>query len=129
MLALEDTTTATAAELPWPAAIILCLVFVGTGVMAWQIGRRGGRYKLPMNRWVGIRTRSTFRNENTWFAAHYAAAPFFKAAGAAGVLGGLMFLLRPQGTLLGVTLGVIAVETMGMVVATTLGVRAANRTR
>ncbi len=117
------------ARLPWPAAILLCLVFVGTGVMGVIIGRRGAHYKLPLNRWVGIRTRSTMRNENTWFAAHHKAAPFFTAAGVAGLIGGVLFLTRPQGRMLDIVLGLIAVETIGMVVATAFGVRAANRSR
>jgi len=129
MWALEETVAEDVVELPWPAAIILCLVFLTTGVVAYEIGRRGARYRLEPNRWIGIRTRATFRNENTWFAAHEKAAPFFKVAGVAGVVGGLLFLARPTGTLLGVTLGVIAAETIGMVVATTVGVRAANRVR
>ena len=127
--AIEATATEEAAQLPWAAAIILCLVFVTTGVLSWEIGRRGARYKLERNRWVGIRTRATFRSEDTWFAAHHKAAPFFKLAGVAGVVGGLMFLLRPQGTLLVVTLGIIGFETLAIFVATTTGVRAANRTK
>lgn len=129
MWALEETVSEEVGRLPWPAAILLCLLFVGTGVVAWEIGRRGQRYQLKPNRWLGIRNRATFRHENAWFAAHEKAAPFYKAAGAAGVIGGLMFLLRPEDTLLGVALGFIAVETIGMVVATTIGTRAANRTK
>jgi hypothetical protein len=129
MWAIETATTEEVARLPWAAAIILCLLFVSTGVLSWEIGRRGARYQLKRNRWVGIRTRATFRNENTWFAAHDKAAPFFKLAGVAGVVGGLLFLLRPEGTLLVVTLGIIAFETLAIFVATTTGVRAANRTK
>lgn len=128
-LAVEEAATEEAARLPWGAAIIFCLLFVGTGIVLWEIGRRGARYKLPRNRWIGIRTQATLRTDDTWFAAHEKAAPFCRAAGAAGVIGGLLFLARPEGTLLGVTLGFIAAETIGLVVATTIGVRAANRVK
>jgi hypothetical protein len=128
-LATEAGSAEEVARLPWPAAIFFSLLFVGTGVVLWEIGRRGARYQLPPNRWIGIRTQATYRNENTWFAAHQKAAPFCKAAGAAGIIGGLLFLTRPEGTLLGITLGFIAAETIGLVVATTIGVRAANRVR
>ena len=126
---MEPNVADEVSRLPWVAAVVLCLLFVATGVVAWEIGRRGAKYRLPRNRWIGIRTRATMRNENTWFAAHVKAAPFFRAAGVAGIVGGLLFLLRPEGRLLDVVLGVIAIETLGMVVATTIGVRAANRTR
>lgn len=128
-LALEETPVEEVARLPWAGAILFCLLFVGTGVVLWEMGRRGARYQLPPNRWIGIRSRATLRNENTWFAAQQKAAPFCKVAGAAGIVGGLLFLARPEETLLGVTLGFIAVETIGLVVATAVGVRAANRVR
>lgn len=41
--------------------------------VAWAASRD----KLPLNGWAGIRLPSTMRTDETWYAAHRAAAPWF----------------------------------------------------
>ncbi|WP_260283223.1 SdpI family protein [Propionibacterium freudenreichii] len=50
------------------------------------MGVLGQRHALPRNGWAGIRTATTMTNDDTWDAAHVAAAPAF-------VIGGLVQLL------------------------------------
>lgn len=66
--------------------ILLAIVNAVAAVLLIAMGILGQRHKLPRNGWAGIRTATTMTNDDTWDAAHTAAAPAF-------LIGGLVQLL------------------------------------
>lgn len=82
--------------------------------------------KLPRNRWVGIRTDATLRDDDTFRVANQVAAPTQIAAAAALLLGGIASLTLDGGA--GVTVAVVTVVAALalMVVGATLGIRTAT---
>ncbi len=66
--------------------VLLAIVNLAAAVLLIAMGVLGQRHALPRNGWAGIRTATTMTNDDTWDAAHVAAAPAF-------VIGGLVQLL------------------------------------
>ncbi|CEH05048.1 Hypothetical protein PFCIRM134_08805 [Propionibacterium freudenreichii] len=66
--------------------VLLAIVNLAAAVLLIAMGVLGQRHALPRNGWAGIRTATTLTNDDTWDAAHVAAAPTF-------VIGGLVQLL------------------------------------
>lgn len=65
------------------------------GVVFVVLGRLGARRLLPRNWLVGIRTRSTLRNDEAWFIAHEVASPSILRAGYAGLVTAAIAVLVP----------------------------------
>ena len=68
------------------------------GVVLVYVGLLERRGRLPRNRWVGIRTRTTMASDAAWTAAHRATSWSSTASGALLVVTGLgLLVLRPSG--------------------------------
>jgi hypothetical protein len=89
-----------------------------------------GRFKP--NKWAGIRTPSTRKSDEAWYAAHEAAAASMNAAGTLGATGGLTGIIAAllgasEGVVVGLILGGALLMTVLLVVSTIRGARAARR--
>ena len=62
------------------------------GVVLWVTGYLSARDKLPRNTWAGIRMRVTLVNDETWFAAHRAAAPWLTGGGYVEIAAALLIV-------------------------------------
>jgi len=102
-------------------------LLVAGGVALAVVGGLGWRRRLPRNRFAGVRTVNTLRDEETFAVGNQVAAPLSLAAGAVAVLGGLAALATPAGPLR-LTLVLLALlGTLGLTVAGgVLGDRAAK---
>jgi hypothetical protein len=105
-------------------AALLCaggLALIVVGVLGW-------RRRLPRNRFAGVRTVNTLRDEQTFAVGNQVGAPLSIAAGAIAAIGGLAVFAAPSGAV-AVTLIVLAtLGTLGLTVAGgVLGDRAASR--
>lgn len=76
--------------------IILCAVLVVIGGAALVIGWRGLRGQLPRNRYAGVRTAATMRDDSAFELGNRVAAPATLAGGAASLLCGLALLALPS---------------------------------
>jgi SdpI/YfhL protein family len=73
----------------WIAGLLLCVAGISLGV----VGVLSRQARLPRNMWVGLRTNTTMRTDQTWRVAHRAGAPWLlAAAGLAFVLAGVAFV-------------------------------------
>ena len=68
----------------------LVVVLGGAGVLV--VGWLAGRDRLPRNGWAGIRTMTTLRDDETWYAAHRAGSWWLVAGGAIALAIGLLLL-------------------------------------
>ncbi|WP_245645393.1 SdpI family protein [Pseudonocardia acaciae] len=102
------------------------LVLGGVGLAV--VGVLGVRRRLPRNRFAGVRTVNTLRDDETFAVGNQVAAPLTIASGAVAAVGGVAGLAAPSGAV-AVTLLVLA--GLGAVVLTVaggvLGDRAAKR--
>jgi hypothetical protein len=71
------------------------------------VGILGWRRRLPRNRFAGVRTVNTLRDDETFAVGNQIGAPLSMAAGAVAVLGGLAVLATPS-TAVRLTLLVLA---------------------
>ena len=78
------------------AQIVLCaaLVLVGSAVVV--TGWRGLRGQLPRNRYAGVRTAATMRNDQAFELGNRVAAPATLASGAASLVCGLSLPVLPS---------------------------------
>jgi hypothetical protein len=73
----------------WIAGLLLCVAATALAVIG-VLSRQG---RLPRNMWVGLRSNTIMRTDETWRAAHTAGAPWLlAAAGVAYVLAAVAFL-------------------------------------
>lgn len=103
------------------AAILLLVLAVYLGALsaAALLG------KLPRNRWVGIRTEATLRDDDTFRVANQVAAPTQIAAAAALLLGGLAsFKLDGVAGVIVIVVAIIAGLAL-MVIGASTGIRTA----
>jgi hypothetical protein len=101
---------------------------VGGAVILW-VGWLASRDRLARNGWAGIRTMTTMRDDETWYAAHRAGAGWLLASGCVALAAGLLVLLwRPDDE---VAVAVVLIGGAGCgacaVVAGIAGQRAARR--
>ena len=101
------------------------LALAVVGVLCW-------RRRLPRNRFAGVRTVNTLRDEEAFAVGNQVGAPLSLAAGAVAVLGGLAALAAPvHGGGLAVRMTLVVLTAAGAVVLTVtggvLGDRAARR--
>jgi hypothetical protein len=104
------------------------LVLGGLGLAV--VGVLGWRQRLPRNRWAGVRTVNTLRDEETFAVGNQVGAPLSMAAAAVAVLGGVASLAQhASGAPVRVTLVVLAgLGALALTVAGgVLGDRAARR--
>lgn len=109
-------------------------VLVVGGLALAVVGVLGWRRRLPRNRFAGVRTVNTLRDEEAFAVGNQVAAPTTMAAGAVAVLGAVVLLAAPHDPLappLALRITVVAVAGLGTLVLTVvggvLGDRAARR--
>lgn len=109
-------------------------VLVLSGLALAVVGVLGWRRRLPRNRFAGVRTVNTLRDEEAFAVGNQVAAPMTMAAGAVAVLGAVVLLAAPHDPLgppLALRVTVVAVAALGTLVLTVvggvLGDRAARR--
>jgi hypothetical protein len=88
----------------------------GTALTA--VGVLGLRRRLPRNRFAGVRTVNTLRDDVTFAVGNQVGAPLTIAAGGVAVFGGLAVLAARSGP---VALTVLAVAVLGMAALTITG--------
>jgi len=86
--------------------VIAGLLVLG-GLALAVVGILGWRRLLPRNRFAGVRTVNTLRDDETFAVGNQIGAPLSMAAGAVAVLGGLAVLATPS-TAVRLTLIVLA---------------------
>ncbi|MDN5920516.1 MAG: SdpI family protein [Pseudonocardia sp.] len=75
--------------------LVLGVLLVLIGAVLVAVAVLGGRARLPRNRFAGVRTRSSLHSGPAFVAANKVAAPLLGAAGAIGVIGGVLVLTGP----------------------------------
>jgi hypothetical protein len=106
---------------------VIAGLLVAGGLALAVVGALGWRRRLPRNRFAGVRTVNTLRDEETFAVGNRVGAPLSLAAAAVAVLGGLAALATST-TPLRLTLVLLAaLGTFGLTVAGgVLGDRAAK---
>src|SRR2546427_5594968 len=100
-------------------------LFIAIGASFVLVAWLAGSSRLPRNRWIGIRTPTTYASDDSWAVAHRAAAPWVAFAGflnvayAAGVAG-----FQPDTA---ATASVVTAGTVMTVVVVLMSWRAAER--
>lgn len=74
---------------------VIAGLLVVSGVPLAVVGWLGLRRRLPRNRFAGVRTPATLRDEETFAVGNQVGAPFCLAAAAVAVLGGVAALFAP----------------------------------
>jgi hypothetical protein len=97
--------------------VIAGLLVLG-GLALAVVGMLGWRRRLPRNRFAGVRTVNTLRDDETFAVGNQIGAPLSMAAGAVAVLGGLAVLATPSTA---VRLTLIVPAALGALVLTLVG--------
>jgi SdpI/YfhL protein family len=97
--------------------VIAGLLVIG-GLALAVVGVLGWRRRLPRNRFAGVRTVNTLRDDETFAVGNQIGAPLSMAAGAVAALGGLAVLATPSGA---VRLTLIVLAALGALVLTMVG--------
>jgi hypothetical protein len=97
--------------------VIAGLLVLG-GLALAVVGILGWRRRLPRNRFAGVRTVNTLRDDETFAVGNLIGAPLSMAAGAVAVLGGLAVLATPSTA---VRLTLIVLAALGALVLTAVG--------
>jgi hypothetical protein len=97
--------------------VIAGLLVLG-GLALAVVGILGWRRRLPRNRFAGVRTVNTLRDDETFAVGNQIGAPLSMAAGAVSVLGGLAVLATPSTA---VRLTLIVLAAVGALVLTAVG--------
>jgi uncharacterized membrane protein len=107
---------------------VVAALLVAAGLALGVVGGLGWRRRLPRNRFAGVRTVNTLRDDETFAVGNQVGAPLSIAAGAVAFLGGLVILAAHSTTEAGVLAVLTTVGTLGLTVAGgVLGDRAAGR--
>jgi hypothetical protein len=96
--------------------VILASILAVLGALVATSGLLGLLERLPVNRFAGVRTAATMRDAETFRIANKVAGLPILAAGAIGVLGGVLGLTLPNGGLVAGLLGLagmIAIASAG----------------
>lgn len=93
---------------PGPVLIVAILLFL-IALAIGAVGVAALTGKLPRNRWAGVRTPESLRDEETFAMANKVAAPSMLGAGALCVFGGVAALTLPTiGGVIAVVVTVVA---------------------
>jgi hypothetical protein len=104
------------------ALSVVAGLLVAAGAALGAVGVLGWRRRLPRNRFAGVRTVNTLRDDETFAVGNQVGAPPTIAAGAVAVLGGLAAFAAPaSGGGLGPRLTLVALATVGVLALTVIG--------
>jgi hypothetical protein len=103
---------------PLALRLVFGLVELLVGVGALTVAALGARSRLRRNRFIGVRTATTLRTDETFALANRAAAVPFAAAGAVALLGGGALLAGADGAVGWI---VLVIGVLGTVVLLGLG--------
>jgi hypothetical protein len=109
---------------PQPFHLVVGALLALLGAALLTIAVLGLRRLLPRNRWAGVRTAASLQSDAAFAIANQVAAAPLGAAGAVGLVGGVVLLVGAPG-LLGWTL--LAVSLVGVFVLTGVGGVAGDR--
>ncbi len=108
--------------------MIVGAALAAAGLALLLVGVLGWRRRLPRNRFAGVRTLATLRDDETFAVGNQVGAPLSIAAGGVAVLGGVALLAVPSVTAGWVVLALALVTVVVFTVAGgVLGDRAAAR--
>jgi hypothetical protein len=117
----------TLVAVPLSLRLVLGSLLVLAGVALLAVAVLAARGRLRRNAWVGVRTATTLRSQQSFAVGNSAAAVPAGAAGAVAVAGGAVLLAGPGGALGWVVLAVTVVGMLGLAgVAGMVGDRAAG---
>ena len=102
------------------------------GLLIMWLGDRMTEGRFGRNRWAGIRTPSTMKSDEAWYAAHEVGGPWMSRGGilaAAGGLGGILagVLGASEAWVVGFVLAGALVMMVMLIVGTVRGTAAARR--
>ena len=104
------------------------VVLAVAGIAMAVVGGLGLRVRLPRNRFAGVRTVNTLRDEHTFAVGNQAAAPLTIAAGVVALLGAVAVWGAPSRPLAITLLALATLGTLALTVAGgVLGDRVAKR--
>lgn len=108
----------------WIAGLLLC----AAGTSLAVVGVLSRLARLPRNMWVGLRTNTIMRTDQTWRVAHTAGAPWLlAAAGVAFVLAGVAFAGSSWQSIRTLAILVLGLMIACLILAVTYGDRAARK--
>jgi hypothetical protein len=111
-----------------PVLDVVSGVLMVAGCAMAIVGVLGWRRRLPRNRFAGVRTLATLRDDETFAVGNQVGAPLAIAAGAAALLGGAAALGAPAASTGWLLVGLSGVGAVGLALAGgVLGDRAASR--
>jgi uncharacterized membrane protein len=107
------------------AAIILAALTLVLALVCLAVGALGTTRRLPRNRWIGVRSAETMRNDDAFVTANRVAGPGVICAGAILAMGAVLaFALGDgAGVIVAVSAIVVGVGIAGVIGS--LGIRAA----
>jgi len=102
-----------------------------SGLVIMWMGNRMTDGRFGRSKWAGIRTPSTMKSDEAWYAAHEVGGPWMSRGGLLSAVGGLTGLMAaalgfPEECVFGLILTGSLAMTVLLVMATVLGVRAAR---
>lgn len=107
--------------------VVAALLVLG-GLALLVVGVLGWRRRLPRNRWAGVRTVNTLRDDETFAVGNQVGAPLTLGGGGIAVLGGLVALTAPATSVAGTLVVLTGLGALGLTIAGgVLGDRAAQR--
>lgn len=92
--------------------LIIAALLVLAGLVLLAVAVLGARGRLRRNRWIGVRTAETLASDGAFALANRVAAAPVGAAGAVALVGGVVLLAGPVGTVAVVVLAVSVVGTL-----------------
>ncbi len=103
-----------------------------TGLVIMWMSNRMAEGEFKPNKWAGIRTPSTMKSDEAWYAAHEAGAAAMNAAGMLGATGGLAGIIAglfgaSEAVVAGLILAGALPMTILLIVSAVRGIRAARR--
>jgi uncharacterized membrane protein len=110
------------------AALILAALTLVLALICLTVGALGTTRKLPRNRWFGVRSAETMRNDEAFAVANRVAGPGVICAGAILAMGAVLAIALGggAGVLVAVSAIVVGVAIAGIIGS--LGIRAAAAT-
>lgn len=89
--------------------IFIAAVLVIAAAALFVVGYLGWSDRLPRNRWVGMRTKTTMSSDAVWRVAHHKAGPWFVISGVMMLPGAIVSGFADSTPVMGIAGGVVVV--------------------